>query len=95
MGIGGHAILPFLETPGTKVQIVMIIQVGNSCVQFGDLLVATLRLSSGNKCHFHYQARSQDFLNGVTSMSNVYVCYINKQAGKTRGGWGDAPPENF
>ena len=52
-GIGGHAILPFLETPGTKVQIVMIIQVGNSFVRmFGDLLVAILRLSSGNKCHF-------------------------------------------
>ena len=29
-------------------------------------------------------------------MSNVYVCvYINKQAGKTRGVWGDAPPGNF
>ena len=31
--IGGHAILAFLETPGTKVQIMMIIQFGNSCVQ--------------------------------------------------------------
>ena len=37
-GIGGHAILPFLETPGTKVQIVMIIQVDNSCVHVWGLI---------------------------------------------------------
>ena len=35
------------------------------------------------------------FGRGVTSMSNVYVCVINKQAVKTRGVWGDAPPGNF
>ena len=47
-----QAILPFLKTPGTKVQIMMIMvtPVG----RFGDLLVATLRVSRGNKCHFHY-----------------------------------------
>ena len=31
-GIGEQAILPFLETPGTKVQIVMTICVGDSCM---------------------------------------------------------------
>ena len=25
-------------------------------------------------------------------ISNVYACYISKQARKTRGVWGDAPP---
>ena len=37
-GIGGHAILPFLEIPGTEVQIVMNIQVGNSRVQVWGLI---------------------------------------------------------
>ena len=51
-GIGGQAILPFLETPETKVQIVMIIHVGNFCVQAWGLIGSyTLRISSGNKCH--------------------------------------------
>ena len=36
-GIGGQAILPFLETPGTKVQIMMTIHVGNSCLQVWEL----------------------------------------------------------
>ena len=30
-GIGG-AVLPFLETPGTKVQIMMTMHVGDSCL---------------------------------------------------------------
>ena len=56
-GIGGQAILPFLETPGSKVQIMMIIYVGKPPVcRTEDLLVATVRLSSGNKCPFHYQS---------------------------------------
>ena len=37
-GIGGQAILPFLETPGTKVQIMMIIHVDNSYVQVWRLI---------------------------------------------------------
>ena len=45
-GIGGHAILPFLETPGTKVQIVMIIHVGNSCAQVWGLIAWSLHLDS-------------------------------------------------
>ena len=28
-------------------------------------------------------------------MSDVYVCYTSKQACKSRGVWGDAPPGNF
>ena len=32
-GIGGQARLPFLETPGTKVQIMMTMHVGDSCLQ--------------------------------------------------------------
>ena len=32
-GIGGQAVLPFLETPGTKVQITMTMHVGDSCLQ--------------------------------------------------------------
>ena len=39
-------ILPFLETPGTKVQIVMIIQVGNSCVQVWGLIGSHAHLDS-------------------------------------------------
>ena len=31
-GIGEQAALPFLETPGTKVQIMMTIRVGDSCM---------------------------------------------------------------
>ena len=34
-GIGGQAVLPFLETPGTKVQIMMTIHVGDSCLHAG------------------------------------------------------------
>ena len=30
--IGEQAALPFLETPGTKVQIMMTIRVGDSCM---------------------------------------------------------------
>ena len=36
-GIGGQAILPFLETPGTKVQIMMAMYVGDSCLQVWGL----------------------------------------------------------
>jgi len=36
-GTGRQAILPFLETPGTKVQIMTIIHVGNTCVQVWGL----------------------------------------------------------
>ena len=36
-GIDGKAVLPFLETPGTKVQIMMTIHVGDSCLQVWEL----------------------------------------------------------
>ena len=36
-GIGGQAVLPFLETPGTEVQIMMTMHVGNSCLQVWEL----------------------------------------------------------
>ena len=73
-GIGGQAILSLLETPGIKVQIMMIIHVGNSPVcMFGNLLVATLRLSTGIKCHHAYHA---ELSTGQTvernKLSNVY-----------------------
>ena len=41
-GIGGQAILPFLKTPGTKVQIMMTMHAGNSCLQVGNSLVDLL-----------------------------------------------------
>ena len=40
-------------------------------------------------------ARSQDFLKGVTLMSNVYVYICKKQGCKTRGVWGMLPQEIF
>ena len=55
IGICGQAILPFLKTPGRLWWSYMLVI--TSCVQVsGDLLVATLWLISGNKCHFHYQS---------------------------------------
>ena len=36
-GIGGQAVLPFLETPGTKVQIMMTMHVGDSYMQVWGL----------------------------------------------------------
>ena len=36
-GIGGQAILPFLETSGTKVQIMMTMYVGDSCLEVQEL----------------------------------------------------------
>ena len=54
-GIGGKAVLPFLETPGTKVKIVMTMQIGDSFMQVWRLTgIATFRLSSRNECHFHH-----------------------------------------
>ena len=32
-GIVGQAVLPFLNTPGTEVQIIMTMHVGDSCLQ--------------------------------------------------------------
>ena len=37
-GIGEQAVLPFLETPGTKVQIMMTILVGDSCTYVWELI---------------------------------------------------------
>ena len=36
-GVGGQAVLSFLETPGTEVQIMMTINVGDSCLQVWEL----------------------------------------------------------
>ena len=40
------------------------------------------------------QARSQDFEGGLRRCLMCMYAYINKQADKTRGVWGDAPPGN-
>ena len=37
-GTGQQAVLPFLKTPGTKVQIKMTIRVGDSCLQVWELI---------------------------------------------------------
>ena len=44
-----------------------------------------------------YQARSQDviFEGGLRGCLMCMYAYISKQALKTRGVWGDAPPGNF
>ena len=58
------------------------------CIEPGELSQSRIRIRSVARI----------LLKGVTSMSNVTMCmyvYINKQAGKTRGVWGDAPPGNF
>ena len=36
-GIGEQAVPPFLETPGTKVQIMVTMHVGDSCLQVWGL----------------------------------------------------------
>ena len=43
--------------------------------RFGDLLVATLRLSSGNKCHFHYYSHPQGKLLKETNFKkSTIIC---------------------
>ena len=72
-GIGGQAVLPFLETPGTKVQIMMTIYMLVTPVfRFGDSLVATLRLISQNKCHLHYQSHPHSQLLKETNFNSLY-----------------------
>ena len=42
---------------------------------FGDLLVATLRLSSGNKCHFHYYSHPHGKLLKETNFEkSIIIC---------------------
>ena len=86
-GIGGQAILPFLETPETKVQIVMIIHVGNFCVQAWGLIGSyTLRISSGNKCHsllwsYPWQTVEKNKALKVYPDTTAVNCYALKKKG--------------
>ena len=69
-GIGEQAILPFLETPGTKVWWPYAL-VTPVC-RFGNSLVATLRLCSQNKCHFHHQSHPHSQLLKETNFKSLY-----------------------
>ena len=43
---------------------------------FGDLLVATLRLSSGNKCHFHYYSHPHGKLLKETNFEKSIIILL-------------------
>ena len=78
-GIDGKAILLFLETPGTKVQIMLVISVYG----FGEFLVATLplELSSGNS-HPHgkllKETNFEKFITKCTDTTAVNCCALEK-----------------
>ena len=67
--INGQAVLPLLETPGTKVQIMMTMHVGDSCLQVWEL---TGRLIRQNKCHFHHQSHPHSQLLKETNFKSLY-----------------------
>ena len=73
-GIGQQAVLPFLESPGTKMQIMMTILyvLVTPVCRFGNSLVATLRLVSQKKCHFHHQSHPHTQLLKETNFKSLY-----------------------
>ena len=71
-GIGGHAILPFLELQALKCRSYRLV---TPVCMFGDLLVAILRLSSGNKCLFHYYSHPHGKLLKETNFEkSIILC---------------------
>ena len=57
--VEGNTILPFLSRlQALKCRLWWSYMLAPPVCRFGDLLAATLRPSSGDKCHFHYQSHS-------------------------------------
>ena len=72
-GMGGQVVQPFLETPGLKCRLRWPYMLVTPVCSFGNSLVATLRLISQNKCHFHHQSHP------IHPVSSLIVASQNKQ----------------
>ena len=62
---------------------------------FGDLLGAILRLSSGNKCHFHYYSHPNGKLLKETSFEKSIILCTDTIAANCEKGWDNTAQDPY